>query len=103
MNTFSRTHIKEARKKLLSGKAMFIDVRDYPSHIEGHIEPSLHLDQTNIHTLINQTPKDRPLVVYCYHGHSSQVTAQFLIDHGFSEVYNLEGGYEAWARAFKAP
>ena len=43
-----------------------------------------------------QTPKDRPLVVYCYHGHSSQMAARFLVDQGFTEVYNLEGGYEAW-------
>ena len=39
---------------------MFIDVRDYPSHIEGHIEPSLHLTRLTS-TLINQTPKDVPL------------------------------------------
>ena len=85
MNKFYRTPIKDARQKLHSGRAVFVDVRDYPSHIEGHIEPSFHLDQANIHTLINQTPKDRSLVVYCYHGHSSQVAAQFLIDQGFSK------------------
>tara|TARA_B100000674_G_scaffold286376_1_gene236923 strand:- start:840 stop:1205 length:366 start_codon:yes stop_codon:yes gene_type:complete len=103
MDTFSRVHIEEAQQKLRSGNALFIDVRDYLSHIKGHIEPSFHINQNNINTLINQTPKDRPLVVYCYHGHSSQHAAQFLIEQGFSEVYNLEGGYEAWAFASEAP
>ena len=103
MDTFSRTHVEEALKKLRSGSALFIDVRDYQSHVEGHIEPSFHLDENNVNTLIDKTPKNRPLVVYCYHGHSSQLAAQFLIERGFSEVYNLEGGYEAWARAFETP
>ena len=103
MDTFSRVHIEEAQQKLRSGGALFIDVRDYLSHTEGHIEPSFHINQNNINTLINQTPKDRPLVVYCYHGHSSQHAAQFLIEQGFPEVYNLEGGYEAWAFASETP
>ena len=98
MSSFFRTTIEEAQLKLQSGTALFVDIRDYASHSEGHIEPSFHLDQSSIDTLIAQTPKDRPLVVYCYHGHSSQIAARLLVDQGFTEVYNLEGGYEAWTR-----
>ena len=96
MSSFFRTTIEEALLKLQSGNTLFVDIRDYGSHCEGHIEPSFHLDQSSIDALIAQTPKDRPLVVYCYHGHSSQMAAKFLVDQGFTEVYNLEGGYEAW-------
>lgn len=103
MDTFFRIQIEEAQQKLRSSNALFIDVRDYLSHTEGHIEPSFHMDQNNINTLIKQTPKERPLIVYCYHGHSSQLAAQFLVESGFSEVYNLEGGYEAWASASRTP
>ena len=103
MDTFFRIQIEEAQQKLRSSNALFIDVRDYLSHTEGNIEPSFHMDQNNINTLIKQTPKERPLIVYCYHGHCSQLAAQFLVESGFSEVYNLEGGYEAWAFASRTP
>ena len=36
------------------------------------------------------------LLIYCYHGHTSQHLAEFFSDFGFKDVYSLEGGYEAW-------
>ncbi len=55
MDTFFRIQIEEAQQKLRSSNALFIDVRDYLSHTEGHIEPSFHMDQNNINTLIKKT------------------------------------------------
>jgi thiosulfate sulfurtransferase len=34
--------------------------------------------------------------VVCYHGNSSQGAAAYLVSQGFSEVYSLDGGIEAW-------
>ena len=39
---------------------------------------------------------DTPVLVYCYHGISSQNAAAFLIERGFETVYSLDGGFEAW-------
>ena len=36
------------------------------------------------------------IIVYCYHGNSSQDVANFLTSHGFTDVYSLKGGYEEW-------
>lgn len=100
MKTFLRINVEAAQKKLKDRSALFIDIRDYISHAEGHIAPSFYLDESGAETLINLTPKDCPLILYCYHGHSSQTAAQFLVEKGFSEVYNLEGGYAAWVDVF---
>jgi thiosulfate/3-mercaptopyruvate sulfurtransferase len=51
---------------------------------------------TNISGVINGTAKDRPVLIYCYHGHASREYAQVFTDFGFSDVYSLDGGYEAW-------
>lgn len=36
-------------------------------------------------------------MVYCYHGNSSRDLCQLLNGLGFTQVYNLEGGWQAWA------
>jgi thiosulfate sulfurtransferase len=86
----------EARALLASGEAVFIDIRDEISHCEGHIVPSLRLDEATLGPFIENTRKDQPIVVYCYHGMSSQLATQFLIEQGFERVYSLIGGYTDW-------
>ena len=38
---------------------------------------------------------DLPVLVYCYHGISSQSAAEFLNQKGFEDVYSVDGGFEA--------
>ena len=43
-----------------------------------------------------------PLVCICHHGARSAQVAAFLETRGFAEVYNLQGGVDAWAREVDA-
>jgi monothiol glutaredoxin len=43
-------------------------------------------------------PKSTPLYFHCHHGGRSGQAAEFFLNQGFTEVYNLEGGIDAWAR-----
>lgn len=43
-------------------------------------------------------PKDKPLYFHCHHGGRSAQAAEFFLNQGFREVYNVEGGIDAWAR-----
>lgn len=38
-----------------------------------------------------------PTVVLCHHGMRSMQVARFLAAQGFSQVFNLQGGIDAWA------
>jgi rhodanese-related sulfurtransferase len=38
------------------------------------------------------------IIVVCHHGIRSRQVALFLEHHGFSNVVNLKGGLDAWAR-----
>jgi rhodanese-related sulfurtransferase len=42
--------------------------------------------------------RERRTIVICHHGVRSQVAQAFLLERGFREVINLEGGIDAWAR-----
>lgn len=72
------------------------DVRDQDSFEEGHIRTALHLSMPMLQEFCDGFDKAQPIVVYCYHGVSSQSVAQHLIEQGFTEVYSLIGGFETW-------
>ena len=40
--------------------------------------------------------RNPPVVVYCYHANSSRDLCTLLSGFGFSQVFNLEGGWRAW-------
>ena len=42
-------------------------------------------------------PKDTALAFICHHGMSSRAMAERFAAHGFSNIYNVEGGMDAWA------
>lgn len=44
-------------------------------------------------------PKDTPLLVVCAVGGRSYIVSKALIAMGHKEIYNLDGGIEAWWRA----
>ena len=52
----------------------------------------------DIDAFLVEEDKEKPLLIYCYHGVSSQSAAEYFTEHGFSNVYSLEGGYTAWPK-----
>lgn len=80
-----------------AGQALtLVDIRDPLSYSRGHIPGSRHLDNASIGELFDQAPREQPLVVVCYHGHSSQQAASWLAGEGFQQVYSLDGGFTDW-------
>lgn len=73
-----------------------LDCRDPRSYEQGHL-PGAQLVSDAVIKQLARTDKDQPVVVYCYHGISSRDLATFLVNFGFSAVFNLEGGWQAWA------
>jgi sulfur-carrier protein adenylyltransferase/sulfurtransferase len=56
--------------------------------------PVKELD-SNLHLL---PPKDFPILVYCKSGVRSQTACKTLLEHGFTNLYHLDGGILAYAR-----
>ncbi len=79
--------------------ALVLDVRDADSYRRGHIEGSQLATEENFSAYLSAAPKDRPIIIYCYHGISSRAYAKRFAERGFSDVFSLDGGYEAWAAA----
>lgn len=73
-----------------------LDCRDPRSYEQGHLPGALLLSDAVIQRLA-RSDKHQPVLVYCYHGISSLDLANFLVKLGFTSVFNLEGGWQAWA------
>ncbi|MGM0913140.1 MAG: thiosulfate sulfurtransferase GlpE [Pseudomonadota bacterium] len=76
--------------------AALVDIRDALSFAQGHIPGSRRLDNDTVGDFVETTPVERPVVVVCYHGHSSQQAAAWLAGQGFAAVYSLDGGFTDW-------
>src|SRR3546814_11644726 len=71
MTDFKRIPPEQAQTMRSSG-AVIVDIRDPHSYANGHISGSLHLDNHSLPDFIAAADLDQPLIVTCYHGHSSQ-------------------------------
>jgi len=92
--------IDEAKAIIDEGGATIADVRDPGSHQAGNIANSVNIQQDTVEEFLLTTDKDKPLIVYCYHGHSSQGAADYFSEQGFVEVYSIDGGYVAWSAKY---
>ncbi|PCI17719.1 MAG: rhodanese [Piscirickettsiaceae bacterium] len=87
-------------KSLISdekSELFLLDVREENEFKYCHIAGSTLIPMQTIPNRLNDLPKDLPIVTICHHGMRSQQVAQFLLQNGFSNIINLDGGVHAWA------
>ncbi len=77
-------------------KAKPIDVRTATEFQSGHIKSAKNIDFFNFSNFkksFEMMDKDQPVFIYCRSGARSQKAARKLVDMGFSNIYDLKGGY----------
>lgn len=90
----------DAARDLDSDRCHWLDIRDLQSWQQGHIPGATHIDNDSLAAFVEQTPRDERVIIYCYHGNSSQSAAAWFEQQGFSEAFSLEGGFELWRQHF---
>lgn len=74
-----------------------LDVREAWEVSRGMIPGAAHIAMNTIPDRLTDIPNDRSVVVYCAVGSRSYAVAAFLLENGFTDVLNLEGGIGGWA------
>jgi thiosulfate sulfurtransferase len=95
--SFKQIDVQACRELIKDTHVTVLDIRDPYSYEIGHIENALHVEDIDVDKFVAEQPKDRPLLIYCFHGMSSQGAAEFFVAQGFTEVYSLDGGFAAWS------
>lgn len=88
--------VAEAKKILEKGNSVFVDVRDPLSYQEDHLPGAVHLTSKNVQSFLESADKNKPLIIYCYHGNTSLGAAAYFLEQGFGKVFSMTGGFEAW-------
>lgn len=94
MTAFKHINISDAADRL--NEFSIVDIRDPQSFSSGHMPEALNLNNDNFVQFLESTPKDKAVLVVCYHGVSSQQAANVIAEQGYEDVYSLDGGFESW-------
>jgi rhodanese-related sulfurtransferase len=76
-----------------------VDMRGPDETAFGMIPGAMQLTQELVRQMHEEWPKTTKIVLYCQRGVRSADGAAYLAGHGFTNVWSLTGGIEAWAMA----
>jgi len=90
--------VEEARKKLESGSARVIDVREESEWAAGHIRGAEYLGRGVLERDIEQKVPDKSaeLILYCGGGFRSALSADNLQKMGYRNIASMAGGWREW-------
>ncbi len=85
-------------REMLGEDALIIDIRESWETSAGTIPGALLIERGMLELDIGQhVPEtDRKLVLMCAGGDRSAISADALLSLGYEQVFNLEGGFNAW-------
>ena len=80
-------------------KPRLLDVREVWEYDLCNIENSINISMSNIEQILNKFKRDDEIIVICHHGMRSLQVASYLESKDYTNITNLEGGIDAWAKS----
>lgn len=101
-NTYTTVDVRQAHDALSADSdAIIVDVRTPQEWAATGVPANavlITLDQIT-QRAPGALPQDQPIYLICNSGNRSRVAADALLTLGFTSVYNVDGGIQAWLRA----
>lgn len=89
--------VTDLADRLAAQTITLVDVRSGEERAKASIAAARPLDDETLEQL-SQLPKETPLAFICHHGNSSLGAAEYFRKQGFTEVFNVQGGMDAWSQ-----
>lgn len=96
--TVKSISVQELHDRIITGTIDVIDVRPASARAIAPFPQSHDVLDDASRERIEGLPKDVPLAFICHHGNSSRRAAEYFRNLGFHDIYNVEGGIDAWAK-----
>lgn len=95
---YTTVSVEEAKQMIDAGGITVVDVRRSDEYASGHLPGAINVPNEDISkTQPEALPdKDAKLLVYCRTGVRSAQASTKLVDMGYTQVYNMDGGITAW-------
>jgi len=78
---------------------LLVDVRERHEFVAVRVPGALLYPTSTFLRRFEELPRDRPIHVVCHTGSRSAAVTAFLLRNGWSDVFNVAGGMDAWERA----
>jgi len=95
--------VQEFMKKIESDQEFFevVDVRGKDEYDAGHLANVVWAPRGKAEWVIPTkiTDPDVPIYIYCKSGTRGALVTKMLLDAGYTNVTNVDGGFKAWASA----
>jgi monothiol glutaredoxin len=89
--------VRELHDRIVAGAIDVIDTRPAQARALAPFPPPHEVLDEDSHDRLAALPKDLPLAFLCHHGNSSRQAAEHFRELGFLDLYNIEGGIDAWS------
>jgi rhodanese-related sulfurtransferase len=77
---------------------LIVDVRELDEFASERIDGAVLVPISSFTARHEELPRDRPLLMICHAGSRSMSATMFLMQRGWPDVRNVEGGMLAWMR-----
>ncbi len=94
-------NVDEAKKMMEKNKQLqIVDVRTPQEFASGHIEGAINIDwrDASFPDKIVKLKKKKAVLIYCRSGRRSLSAMNKMMELGFKETYNMEGGILEWGK-----
>ncbi|QKS73014.1 rhodanese-like domain-containing protein [Paenalkalicoccus suaedae] len=88
--------VEGAKAKFKDRNVQFIDVRTPGEYRANHRKPFVNMPLSEIGKKAGTLKKDQDVVVICQSGMRSTSASKALKKQGFTRIYNVKGGMNAW-------
>ncbi|WNH48119.1 Grx4 family monothiol glutaredoxin [Stenotrophomonas aracearum] len=89
--------VRDADDQRRAGSVTIVDVRPADERAIAAIDGAFETFDGDNRARLEALPKDTPLAFLCHHGGRSAQAAEQFRALGFSKVYNITGGIDAWS------
>lgn len=76
-----------------------LDVREPSEYEAGHIPGITLIPVGQVADRLSEIPKDKEVIISCHSGARSARIFDYLVQQGYTNVHNMEGGIVAWQSA----
>ncbi|GEM_PF-2047672 len=96
---FYNVKLPGAKMMLESGDFFILDVRPVSMFGASHLEGAVNINNPTLSDRMGEIPQGKKILLYDTIDLGSRNSGKKLVAAGFTDVYNIVGGFKAWLAA----